>query len=128
MYEITFRDVTTKYYPITNIFRESSSREEIGGIQDWLFFSLMNQKFSKKPLFYISLRSLFEIDSSSVYPRFTPINKTSLIKEPYKETPSEEILEYDIFVRMTPIKKYTIRIKVKNVKKATPRIVEPEGF
>ena len=128
-YEITSRDVTVQDYPIPYVFTESSKREETdkNEIIDWLFSALMRQGW-KNPVFYRSLLSSIEIDSSSVRPHFEPINRTSLIEEYFEEILLEEPLEYDIIVRMPPVKEYTMWVKVKSVEKATPRIVEPEGF
>jgi len=75
------------------------------------------------------LFTMFKVDVSSTYPLFEPRNRSSLIKE-FDEgiTPEEvpeEILEYDVFVRFLPVKEYTIKLKIKSMEKATPRIVEP---
>lgn len=37
----------------------------------------------------------------------------------------EEMLEFNVVVRMPPKKTYTLKVKVKSIKKAEPRIVEP---
>lgn len=42
------------------------------------------------------------------------------------ETIPEEMLEHDIFVKMPPKKKYTIKAKVIRIRKAEPHIVIPE--
>ena len=81
-----------------------------------------------KFLLYPSLTQLFEIDSSSVYHIFEPMIVTSSIEEIYTEILPEEMLEYDIVVRMPPKKKYTIELEVKSIKKAKPKIIEPEWF
>ncbi len=127
-YEITSRDVTTKDYPIPYAFTGSSRREEmdINEILDWLCFVLIRQELLRQPLFYRSLLPSFEIDLSSVRPQLEPMTMTSLIKESYEEILPEEMLEYDVVVRVPPRKKYTIELKVKSIKKAEPRIVEPE--
>ena len=39
----------------------------------------------------------------------------------------EDMLEFDIVVRMPPMKEWSARVRVKSVEKATPCIVEPEG-
>lgn len=119
LYEIISRDVTTKDYPISYAFTGSSRIEEK--------FVLMKQELPENPFFYRSLLPSFEIDLSSVLrPQFEPMNKTSLIEKFYEEILPEETIEYDIIVRMPPRKKYTIEIEVKSIKKAKPRIVEPE--
>jgi hypothetical protein len=122
LYEITSRDVITKNCPIPNAFTGSSREQiEISEIAI-LFFAAMLHDLG----FYRSLFPSFEIDLSSVHPRFVPMTSTSLIKEYYEEILSEETLEYDIIVRMPPRKRYAIGIEVKSIKKAEPRIVEPE--
>lgn len=125
-YEITSHDVTTKDYSIPYSFTGSSRREEsdIREILAWPFF-LMRQELHKQPFFYRSLPP-FEIDLSSVRPHFEPMNRISLIEEFYEEILPEEALEHDIVVRMPPRKRHTIELEVKSIKKAEPRIVEPE--
>ncbi len=128
LYEITSRDVTTKDYLIPYAFTGSSMGEEtdISEILERLLFALIRQELFRQPFFYRSLLPSFEIDLSSVHPHFEPITGTSLIEEFYEEILPEETLEYDIIVRMPPRKRYTIELEVKNIKKAEPRIVEPE--
>jgi hypothetical protein len=41
--------------------------------------------------------------------------------------PGEE-LEFNIIVRMPPLKRGTAKVRVKNVRKATPHVSEPEGI
>ncbi|MCD6231266.1 hypothetical protein J7K28_01375 [Candidatus Aerophobetes bacterium] len=94
---------------------------------NWPLFSLIKQKLLTK-LFYQSLLASFEIDLSSVYPRFEPVTITSSVEEFYEEILPEETLEHDIIVRMPPVKQYIIEVKIKSVEKAIPRIVEPEGL
>jgi len=45
-----------------------------------------------------------------------------------KELKILENMEFDVFVRMPPIKEWSARVKVKSVEKATPRIFELEDF
>lgn len=126
--EITSQDLTTKDYPISYAFTGSSRREEtdISEILDRLFFVLTRQELFRQPFFYRSLLPSFEIDLSSVHPLFEPLTRTSSIEEFYEEILPEEILEYDVVVRMPPRKKYTIELEVKSIRKAEPRVVEPE--
>ncbi len=37
----------------------------------------------------------------------------------------EEIMEFNVVVCMPPIRSYTLKVKVKSIKKAEPRIVGP---
>lgn len=121
--EMISRDVVTKDYPIPDAFT-GSSREKIymSGIEALSFAAMVHD------LGYQSLRSSFEIDLSSVHPCFVPKTRTSLIEEFYEEILPEETLEYDIIVKMPPRKRYSIELEVKGIKKAEPRIVEPEWF
>jgi hypothetical protein len=36
--------------------------------------------------------------------------------------------EHELIIRIIPVKKYKIRVKVKSIKKASPRVIEPEGI
>jgi hypothetical protein len=42
------------------------------------------------------------------------------------ELTTEENLEYDIFIKMPPVKVRTARIRIKSIEKGTINIVEPE--
>nr|QNO44357.1 hypothetical protein PNPCOBDL_00002 [Methanosarcinales archaeon ANME-2c ERB4] len=42
------------------------------------------------------------------------------------ETIPEEMLEHDEIVRIPPRKRYALNIQVKEIRKAAPRIVEPD--
>ncbi|MBI5195245.1 MAG: hypothetical protein HZA10_02865 [Nitrospirae bacterium] len=71
--------------------------------------------------------------TSGYYPEFDIASysgSTALIPEnetyKYKEIIPEEMLEHDIFVKMPPKKKYTIKAKIVCVRKAEPQIVIPE--
>ncbi len=37
-----------------------------------------------------------------------------------------EMIDRDFIVQMPPVNKYTIQVKIKGIKKASPRVVEPE--
>ena len=51
---------------------------------------------------------------------------TSLIVEFGETILPEEILEYDVIVQMPPRRRYTIELEVEGIRKAEPRIIEPE--
>lgn len=128
-YKIPSRDVTSRDYPIQYQFTGSPWVEEadISEILDSLFANMVRRGLSKEPFFYRNLLQLFEIDLSSAYPHFEVKSKASSIEEAVEEIIPEEMLEFDVFVRMPPVKEYTIRVKIKSVEKAIPHIVEPEG-
>lgn len=128
MYKQTLQDVTYPDYPIQYPFSPSTGIEEIDIPDIWdRLLSFLIQKQPKKQ-FYYNLSSLFEVDLSSIEPHFEIKNETSLIEDIFKKTIPEDMLEFDIVVRMPPIKEWFARLKVKSIEKATPRIVEPEGF
>lgn len=64
-----------------------------------------------------------------------PKDTVSKIKAKKKPDDEEEIteemilasmIEHDIYVRMPPKKKYTVEIIINSIKKAEPRVVDPE--
>ncbi len=129
-YGISSRDITPRYYQIQHQFTGSSRVEEgdISEILDSLFANKRRRRLLKEPFFYRNFPQLFEIDVSSEYPHFEVKSKTTSIEEVIDEIILEEMLEFDVFVRMPPVKEYTVRVKIKSVEKAIPHIVEPEGI
>lgn len=129
--EMTSEEAKIKNYPTPYAFTGSSMEEgiDISEVLDWLAFDLIKRDLFTKLFFYPNILSLFEIDlSSSVNPYFEPVSRTSLTEEFHEEILPEEApeLEYDVTVRIPPVREYTIQAKIKSVEKATPRIVEPE--
>lgn len=126
--EITSKDITTKNYSIPYAFTGSSRLEEmsINEVSDWLLCALTKQELLKVPFFYRSLISLFEIDLSSVYSQYKSKVETYLTGLQSEEDIINGILKQDFVVKMPPVKQYYVRIKVKSVEKATPRIVETD--
>jgi len=128
MYQLTMQDVTYQDYPIQYFSNPSTGIEEID-IRDFWSSVLFNwiRKQQKRPI-YRSLGSLIDLDMSSILPRFEIKSETSMFEEILEMVIPEEILEFDVVVRMPPIKVQSLRVRVKSVEKATPSIVEPEGF
>ena len=126
MYQLTMQEVTYQEYPIQEFSSPSTSIEEIDirDLQVNMLFCLIRERL-KKP-FYPSLISLFETDLSSIWPRFEIKNETSIFEEISERKIAENMLEFDIVVRMPPMKEWSARVRLKSVEKATPRIVEPE--
>jgi hypothetical protein len=127
MYQLT-QDVTYGDSPIQYFSSPSTGIEEIDimEIRDNVLSTWMRKR-PKEP-FYYSLISLFEIDLSSIWPHFEIKSEIPLIEEILEKVIPEDMLEFDIIVRMPPMKEWSARLRVKSVEKATPRIVEPEGF
>jgi len=140
MYQQTMQEVTCKDYPIQYSSNISSRFEEIDKNEtlDSVLSIWIREKQLRRPFFYRTLLSLFEVDISSVRPYFEIKRGTSLVEEAVGEKPipryiSEEdilleMIEHDFVVRMPPKKRYTIELEVKNIIKGEPRIAEPEEF
>jgi len=128
MYQLTMQDIAYQDYPIQYFSSSSAGIEEIDimDIRDSLLSTWMRKR--PKELFYHSLIPLLEIDFSSIRPRFEIKNETSLIEGILEMAVPEDMLEFDIVVRMPPKKEWSARLRVKSVEKATPHIVEPEGL
>lgn len=127
MYQLTIQDVTYRDYPI-QFSSPSTSIEEID-IRD-IWDSVLSKWVRERPkgLFYHSLISLLETDLSSIWPHFEIKRETSMFEEILERELPDDMLEFDIVVRMPPMKVWSARVRVKSVEKATPCIVEPEGF
>jgi len=128
MYQLTMQDIAYRDYPIQYFSTSSTGIDEIDimDVRDNLLSTWMRKR--PKKLFYHSLIPLLEIDLSSIRPHFEIKNETSLIEEILEMVVPEDMLEFDIFVRMPPIKEWSARLRVKSVEKATPRIFELEDF
>lgn len=130
MYQLTLREVTSQDYPIRYPPSGSSTEEmEIGEILDSLFSIWIRQK-QPKDIFYQNLLPLLEIDLSSVRPCFEIKSEMSMmeLKEVSEERIVARMIKHDFIVQMPPIREYTLRVRVKSIKKATPHIIESEGL
>jgi hypothetical protein len=128
MYQLTMQEVTYRDYPIQYSPSLSTGIEEIDVIdlRERVLSNILREQ-PKRP-FYSSLISLLETDLSSIWPHFEIKSETSRFEEISEREIPEDMLEFDIAVRMPPVKEWYARVKVKSVEKATPRIVEPEGI
>jgi len=129
MYQlITMRDVTYQDYPIQDFYSPSTGIEEIDITDVWdsILSNLIRNRLKRS--FYHSLTSLFETDLSSILPYFEIKSEMSLSEEILEREIPEDIVEFNIIVQIPPVKEWYGRVRVKSVEKATPRIVEPEGF
>jgi len=127
MYQPTMQDVTNRNYSIQYFYSPSTGIEEIDiDIWDSVLSNWVRER-PKRPIYH-SLIPLLEIDLSSIWPHFEIKSETSLIEEILEKPIPEDMLEFDIVVRIPPIKVWSARLRVSSVEKATPHIVEPEGF
>ena len=128
MYQFTVQEVTYQDYPVQSLPAMSSKEEKIpvNELLDVLVSIILNKRQSEKLLSYKTLLSLPETDSSSVWPLFKMKSETSLTEE-IAEEPIPEDMEFDIVVRMPPVKEQTVLVRVKSIERATLHVVEPEG-
>ncbi len=135
MYELS-QDFTNQDYQIHSSFSQSTSLKEIDTqiIQEDSFSSIFKQKRRKSPLYY-NLSSLFQINTSStkkiILEAKNETSKISLITGIDQDIISEEdiainMVEHDFIVRMSPKNRYKIRVRVKEVKRGEPRIVQTD--
>lgn len=127
MYQSVWQETTNQNYLPQDTSAPSSKIEmDMEEIFSELLVNWAREKTLKKPISYQALLPLFEIDLSSVLPRFEVRSET--FKRETIEIFPEEGLEFNIFVRMPPVKRWTARVRVKNIRKATPHVSEPEGI
>lgn len=128
MYPLASEEVTSPDYPV-QCPPSASSVDWLDGNEmlDSLISGWLRQKPSKTRSHHQNPPSLPEIDPSTVRPYMSLKNETSSIAERFKEAIPEEMLEHDEIVRNPPRKRYTLNIRVNEIRKASPRIVEPDG-
>jgi hypothetical protein len=122
--EVTYSDYPVQYPPSVS----SMERIDRSEIFDSLIFSRLRQKLPTPRFQHLILSSLLEIESSSVQPSLVLKSENSSMGKTFEERNFEEILEYDVIVRIPPRKRYTIDLHIKEIRKAEPIIVEPEKF
>lgn len=129
LYETTSEDVLVKDYPISLASTLSSGRKEpdVSEILDSVIVHLAEREFFQAFFFYRSFQRAFEIDMSSVHPLFEATTETYIAEALSEEDIVDEMLEHDFVVKMSPVKEYTVRTRIRSVTKGTPRIVEPES-
>ena len=90
----------------------------------------------KAPAYY-NISSLFQIDTSStkkiIFETKKETFKISLMTDKDKDLFSEEVItidivENDFIVKMPPKNRYKVRVRVKEVKRGEPRVVQPGEF
>jgi len=126
--EITSSDLLPDGYPISIIFTGSSRKEgsELKEILDWLFFSLTRQDLSINFSYLRECMPLFERDMSSVHPHLEITSETYETMILTDEEIVSDMLDHNYVVKMPPKKEYSIRLKIRSVEKAVPRVFKPE--
>ena len=110
-------------YPYSGSSRNNG--DEILEALDWLISNIKPSKFPSRGIVHPHLRPQFEIDPSSIY--WCIASKTETLEiEGTDEMNSDIPIEYDINIRMPPIRRYTRSIIITKRKKAKPRVIVPE--
>ena len=91
---------------------------------DNLLLSTWIERIPKEIISWQYLLPLLEIDQSSVLPHLEIKRETSLLQRKIKPLP-EVPLEFDVYVRIPPKKRWTVKGSIKSISKASPHIVEP---
>lgn len=52
---------------------------------------------------------------------------SSIYTTKYGKSISEEMLEHDVIIKMPPKKKYWIKAKITNIRKAEPKVIIPDS-
>nr|MDO8076961.1 hypothetical protein [Candidatus Freyarchaeota archaeon] len=91
---------------------------------DNLLLSTWIERIPKEIIGWQYLLPLLEIDQSSVLPHLEIKRETSLLQGKIKPLP-EVPLEFDVYVRIPPKKRWTVKGSIKSISKASPHIVEP---
>ena len=93
-------------------------------------------KLGYKAPSYYNISSLFQIDTSTkkiIFETKNETSKISLVTDKDKNLFSEEVItidivENDFIVKMPPKNRYKVRVRVKEVKRGEPRVVQPDEF
>ena len=138
MHEQFLQGFTYADYPIQCSFNQSTSLKGIDTqiIQEDTFSSILTQKRYKAPSYY-NISSLLQIDTSStkkiIFEAKNETSKISLMTDKDKDLFSEEVItidmvEHEFIVKMPPKNRYKVRVRVKEVKRGEPRVVQPGEF
>ncbi len=68
------------------------------------------------------------IKISSVSPDFKLTDEPYIDKKLSEEDIINEMMKHDIVIRMPPIREYSIKLKIKSVEKASPKVIRPEDL
>lgn len=125
------QDVTYQDYPIQYFTTPSTGIVEMNIWEIWnSVLSTWIRKLSER-LSYPDLTSVFETDSSSVLSHFEIKTEISLSKELTtisEEDIAMEMIDHDFIVKISPKKRYKIKVHIRNVRKGKPLPVEIDEF
>lgn len=128
-YQMLTQDVTWEDYVTQDLANGASwEKLEVNEELDIHLSVLSRKRYLRVPIDYERFLAILYLDFSSVHPKLIETSgETSDIRLgriPEELLPS--IATEDYVVKMPPVKKYTIKLKIKGVKKAVPRAVVPE--
>ena len=90
-----------------------------------------------KTILYQNIQDLLDFDLSSINPYFRIKNEASSIQENVEKTVSLQLSEeeivmemvgHDIITGLPPKRRYKVELKVMNIRRGKPKIVDPEEF
>ena len=125
MQVITSQEIIIENDENINKFAKNSSRyeEDIIDLLYILSYEFKNWISIKKEKFFQFFQTLFTIDFSTVNPNFEPISSSSLEAEIIEELQTELELEYDVYLKMLPVREYNVKLKILSRKKGIPKII-----
>ena len=124
-----FTEITSQILPSKDYF-DSSSLTGVSSRTPPATEEIMERRFypptrQQRPIYYPTTWSGaldYEYDLSSVYARLWPN-----LFEGYIETMVPfEMLEHNIIIKMTPKERFNINLEINEIKKAKPKIIEPD--
>jgi hypothetical protein len=124
-----FPEITSQTSPLKDYFDSSSltgvlrrTQPPTDEIMERKFFPQTRQQ---RPIYYTTTWSGaldYEYDLASVYARLWP----NLFKGYIETMVPFEMLEHNIIIKMTPKEKFNINLEIIEIKKAKPKIIEPD--
>ena len=111
MYAPTYQEVASHLVQTGSAFDTSCKAESHNSPNSPLFITLIE-----------TLHALSKVDSSSVLSRFEVTSDTYSMETILDERIPDDMLEYDVVVRMPPKRTYSLKVKVVSREKAKPLI------
>ena len=119
------------------IYPPTGSSTDERAIDEMLDYVNSNLIKHGKTILYPNIQDLLDIDLSSINPYFRIKNEASSIQENVEKTVSlqlseeeivMEMVDHDIITGLPPKRRYKVELKVMNIRRGKPKIVNPEEF
>lgn len=119
------------------IYPPTGSSTDERAIDEMLDYVNSNLIKHGKTILYPNIQDLLDIDLSSINPYFRIKNEASSIQENVEKTVSlqlseeeivMEMVDHDIITGLPPKRRYKVELKVMNIRRGKPKIVDPEEF